>query len=45
MLAVLNYNAEVTVAQKPNHGTNRKKGCNLFPGAFFVSPMFVNGEN
>jgi hypothetical protein len=30
-------NAEFTVVQKPNQGTNRKKGCNLFPGSFFVS--------
>jgi hypothetical protein len=26
---------EFTVAQKLNHGTIRKKGCNLFPGSFF----------
>ena len=29
--------AEATVVQMLNQGTIRKKGCNLFPGSFFVT--------
>jgi hypothetical protein len=30
-------NPEFTVVQKPDQGTNPKRGCNPFRGAFFVS--------